>query len=117
MLELLLGFMLGVALGYTLGLRHDRARGVYRQDVDFDEPRRSRSKPSERCSPHQWKMPEPGDPGLICTACGRLLEWQELADEPYILESIVGSLKRRKGKDHADGFMAAAKRAVDEQSS
>ena len=48
-----------------------------------------------KCNPHNWKLPEVGDEGIICINCGRFLHFYNDIT-PNIRSSILNSMELRK---------------------
>lgn len=110
MAEIIAAALCGLAVGFVVG-RRNRADPVPvpvdalaldalapADDPDDDSDiwvpgrRRAGERPAKRtCSPHQWKVPAPADDGLVCTECGRYIEWAEI--RPYMLGSIMKAVR------------------------
>lgn len=68
----------------------------------------------KKCSPHQWIVPEIGDDGIVCKACGRWMDFiNDFAQAPYKAHAIVKSMKKRE-LEHADEFINNFKFAYDD---
>ena len=52
-------------------------------------------KDNNRCAPHSWKLPVPGDVELECVQCGRRLHWY-FDITPNIMAAIVNSIERHQ---------------------
>ena len=59
---------------------------------------------SDRCTPHDWVIPQPDDPYLTCGACGRQLRRSEITS--YQWPAILGSVETLQGPPAVAGLQA-----------
>ena len=59
---------------------------------------------TNKCSPHDWQIPRPGDMLLRCGKCTRTLARWDIT--PNMRASIVNSVEQRHGPAPADSFRA-----------
>lgn len=66
----------------------------------------------ERCSPHAWRTPAPGDASLVCDACEHRLD---LANDlgPELLADILRDYRRHHGPIVGRHFEEALGAAVE----
>lgn len=75
----------------------------------------------QKCSPHHWTTPKPGDTDLICPDCGRALSLAEIYGSPYVYyvyKAIFESLARLENLDQRlldafKGFLGKGPRAAE----
>lgn len=59
-----------------------------------------------RPNPHEWRTPQVGDDALLCTACGRAMNFvAEMTNNKYA--SIANAYRRRRGLAAGEAFGAA----------
>ena len=56
-----------------------------------------------RCTPHSWKLPVPGDAELECVQCGRRLHWH-FDITPNMRAAIINSVERHIDTYEFQGF-------------
>ena len=56
----------------------------------------------QKCSPHRWTTPKPGDTDLICPDCGRALSLLKICGSRHVYEAVLQSLAQRP--DDLDTF-------------
>ena len=70
---------------------------------------------TKKCSPHQWKAPEVGDDGIVCSGCGR---WMHFIDDfgtaPQKAHSIIKAVMDRRVKEEAAVFVDSFDRAYED---
>lgn len=123
MAEIIAAALCGLAVGFVVGRRNradpdvgaEAAAVMASLNVDAGPMERPPKREPETftCSPHQWKIPDPQDDGLVCTKCGRYVEWSEVERKPYMLDSIVKAMQKRRGDDYTRRFVAGIERASD----
>ena len=67
----------------------------------------------QKCSPHNWLTPKPGDGDLNCPDCGRAMSLLELTEDRYRERDILRSIRGKRPDDLAafKGFLGDGPRA------
>lgn len=58
---------------------------------------------TNRCTPHSWKIPVPGDAELECVQCGRRLHWH-YDITPNMRAAIINAVERHIDTYEFHGF-------------
>lgn len=61
----------------------------------------------EKCRPHRWQYPRPGDPALVCARCGRVLGFDVLIRDRARRFGVIRARKRIFGKVKGELFARA----------
>ena len=62
---------------------------------------------SRACKRHDWEMPRPGDDGLRCRACGKVVRFVGADLSPDRRANILAARERRYGPSNAAHFRRA----------